>query len=81
MSLLVEREIVSSEFGSVVDAVAEQANAFGIGPPQITLRLRPFHPERSLIAIPAISQEKRYRRLIVREIIPRIRWASVSTTD
>jgi len=35
----------------------------------------------SLIAIPAISQEKRYRRLIVREIIPRIRWASVSTTD
>jgi hypothetical protein len=46
LSLLVEREIVSSEFGSVVDAVAEQANAFGIGPPQITLRLRPFHPER-----------------------------------
>jgi hypothetical protein len=46
LSLLVEREIVSSEFGSVVDAVAEQANASGIGPPQITLRLRPFHPER-----------------------------------
>ena len=48
MSLLVEREIVSSEFGRVVDAVAEQANAFGIGPPQITLRLRPSHPERFL---------------------------------
>jgi hypothetical protein len=35
----------------------------------------------SLIAIPSISQEKRYRRLIVREIIPTIHWASVSTTD
>jgi hypothetical protein len=35
----------------------------------------------SLIAIPAISQEKRNRRLIVREIIPTIHWASLSTTD
>ena len=46
MSLLVEREIVSSEFGRVVDAVAEQANGSGIGPAQLTLRLRPSYPER-----------------------------------
>ena len=46
MSLLVEQEIVSSEFGRVVDAVAEQANGSGIGPAQLTLRLRPSHPER-----------------------------------